>query len=25
LQPYRNLDVNKLDEFNRWIQFKNKW
>lgn len=25
LEPYRNLDVNKIDKFNQWIQFKNKW
>ena len=25
LQPHRNLDVNKIDKFNQWIQFKSKW
>lgn len=25
LQHHSNLDVNKIDKFNQWIQFKNKW
>jgi hypothetical protein len=24
-QPYSKLDVKKIDKFNQWIQFKNKW
>ena len=25
LQNHRKLDVTKIDKFNQWIQFKNKW
>lgn len=25
LHDHSNLDVNKIDKFNQWIQFKNKW
>jgi hypothetical protein len=25
LEHHINLDVKRIDKFNQWIQFKNKW